>query len=129
MDIEGFEVESDQRFGEGGHLVIRRLKLRLVGKGARTALGSWDFVERPMGLDAVVLALWRRRAGAVEVLLRSGVRVPLHFGRAEKPVRMLFPELVAGILEPGDELRERAAAEALEEAGLTVDPAAVRRLG
>src|SRR5437870_2088072 len=100
MEIEGFEVESDRRAGEGGHLVIRRLSLRLIGGGERTALGSWDFVERPMGLDAVVLALWRRRGGFVEVLLRSGVRVPLHFGRAEKPARMLFPELVAGILEP-----------------------------
>lgn len=121
MELSSIEVLGDERAGEGGHLVLRRLKLRLVGTdGTRTRAGSWDFVERPMGLDAVVVAIWRRRAQAVEVLIRAGVRVPLHFGRAEKPRSMTFPELVAGILEPGDALEERAADEAREEAGLSV---------
>jgi len=91
--------------------------------------GSWDYVERPMGLDAVVLALYRRKGVQVEVLLRSGVRVPVQFGRPEKPRQLLFPELVAGIVEPGDDLARRAAAEALEEAGLTIAPASVKLLG
>ena len=129
-EVTGFEVTSDERAGEGGFLRLRRMKMRLLlSDGSRTAEGKWDYVERPMGLDAVVLALFRRRGEGVEVLLRSGVRVPVQFGRPERPVERLFPELVAGIVEPGDDLRERAAAEALEEAGLRVEADRVELLG
>src|SRR5438876_197642 len=88
----------------------------------------WDFVERPMGLDAVVVALWRTAPHGPQVLLRHGLRVPLQFGRPE-PRPLLGPELVAGILEPGDDLHLRAAAEAMEEAGLRIDPRGVQNLG
>jgi ADP-ribose pyrophosphatase len=133
MELAGLEVLGDEKVGEGGYLVLRRLRLKLVGRdGSKTEEGKWDFVERPMGLDAVVLALWTRRGG-LRVLLRAGVRVPLHFGRPEKPPRMTFPELVAGIVERGEEredaLQRRSAAEALEEAGLHVRPESVVRLG
>src|SRR5438105_3523148 len=105
------------------------MRLRLVrADGSVTPEGLWDYVERPIGLDAVVLALYRR-APAVEVLLRSGVRVPVQFGRPDRPKSLLLPELVAGILEAADVLEQRAAAEALEEAGLRIDPASVWRLG
>jgi ADP-ribose pyrophosphatase len=118
MELKELELLSDERRGEGGFLHIRRLKLRLVGAdGTKTQVGMWDFVERPAGLDAVVLALWRKPD---LVLLRHGVRVPLQFGRPERQP-LLLPELVAGIIEPGDDLFERARAEALEEAGLRVD--------
>ena len=126
MDLIGFDVVDDSVVGAGGFLAIRRLRLRMIrADGSRTAEGLWDFVERPMGLDAVVLALWHRRSdGGVDVLLREGLRVPLHFGRPEKPKALHFAELVAGIVERGEEsapgLAARAAAEALEEAGLTV---------
>ncbi len=130
MEVKGFEVTSDQRVGEGGHLRLRRMRMRiLLSDGSRTSEGSWDYVERPMGLDAVVVALFRRRPGALEVLLRHGVRVPVQFGRPEKPSALLFPELVAGILEPGDDVFQRAADEAMEEAGLRVRPASVEMLG
>jgi ADP-ribose pyrophosphatase len=126
--LTGIELLNDERAGQGGHLIIRRLRMRmLLSDGTRTREGSWDFVERPMGLDAVVLALWRRKP-AVEILLRSGLRVPLQYGRPE-PRPLLFTELVAGVLEPGDDLRQRAADEALEEAGLHVSAANVRLLG
>jgi ADP-ribose pyrophosphatase len=129
LELKGLELIGDERVGQGGHLVIRRMRMRLVlADGTRTREGSWDFVERPMGLDAVVLALWRRGARGVEVLLRSGLRVPLRYGRPE-PRPLLFAELVAGILEPGDGLEQRAADEALEEAGLRVSSAQVQRLG
>jgi 8-oxo-dGTP pyrophosphatase MutT (NUDIX family) len=106
-----------------------RMRL-LLSDGSRTGEGSWDYVERPMGLDAVVVALFRRRAdGPVEVLLRHGVRVPVQFGRPEKPAAVLFPELVAGIVEPGDDVFQRAAAEAMEEAGLLLQPTSVQLLG
>ena len=120
MELKAIEVVSDERIGAGGFLVLRRLKMRLVGeRGERTGEGVWDFVERPSGLDAVVVALWRRSPRGPEVLLRSGLRVPLQFGRPEKHP-LLLPELVAGIIETGDDLRARAEAEAMEEAGLTV---------
>jgi 8-oxo-dGTP pyrophosphatase MutT (NUDIX family) len=130
VEVTGFEVTGDQRVGEGGHLRLRRMRMRLMlSDGSRTSEGSWDYVERPMGLDAVVVALFRRRPGALEVLLRHGVRVPVQFGRPEKPSALLFPELVAGILEPGDDVFQRAADEVMEEAGLRVPPASVEILG
>lgn len=133
--LTGFEVLGDERVGEGGALRLRRMRLRIVfSDGSRTREGLWDYVERPMGLDAVVVALWHRRGdGSIEVLLRSGARVPLHFGRLHPPREMLFPELIAGIIEPGEEseeaLQKRASEEAMEEAGLRVPPGAMKRLG
>jgi len=130
VEVKGFEVTGDQRVGEGGYLRLRRMKMRMVlADGSRTAEGSWDYVERPIGLDAVVVALYRKRAGAIEVLLRHGVRVPVAFGRPEPAADVLFPELVAGILEEGDDLFQRAAAECMEEAGLHVSASSVERLG
>ncbi|HET7785947.1 MAG TPA: NUDIX domain-containing protein [Myxococcales bacterium] len=129
-EVTGFEVTSDARVGEGGFLRLRRMRMRLLlSDGSRTAEGGWDYVERPMGLDAVVLALFRRTFAGVEVLLRHGVRVAVQFGRPEQPQAMLFPELVAGIVEPGDDLRRRAAAEAEEEAGVRVEARSVELLG
>jgi ADP-ribose pyrophosphatase len=134
--ITAYEVMDEQRLAEGGFLSIRRLRLRLRrADGTLTKEGVYDFVERPMGLDAAVVALWHRDpAGVVQVLVRRGLRVPIDFGRPDAdrmPHR--FTELVAGILEEGEHgeaaLRKRAAAEALEEAGLDVDADSVTRLG
>lgn len=134
MELKAIEVISDQRVGQGGFLLLRRMRLRMIlADGSRTQEGTWDYVERPMGLDAVVVALYRRRAGAVEVLLRSGLRVPVQFGRPHPPPGLLFPELVAGILERGEEsaaaAQRRAADEALEEAGLRIEASGVEMLG
>ncbi len=135
MEVKAIEVLGDERVGQGGFLQLRRMRLRLVrADGTRTREGLWDYVERPIGLDAVVLALWHRRADCrVEVLLRSGVRVPVVFGRPHPPAQLLLPELVAGIVERGEEsdaaVKKRAADEALEEAGLRIEAKAVERLG
>jgi len=75
------------------------------------------------------VALFRRRSGRVEVLLRHGVRIPVQFGRPQRPESLLFPELVAGIVETGEALSSRAAAEAIEEAGLCIEPSSVEVLG
>jgi 8-oxo-dGTP pyrophosphatase MutT (NUDIX family) len=131
-DLNGaFRVLSDERVGEGGFLRLRRLRLRVVrADGTLTGEGLYDLVERPMGLDAVVLALWHRRHdGGVDVLLRESIRVPLAFGRPGHTGAIV--ELVAGILETGEDdfaaLQKRAVAEAYEEAGLTIS--AVELLG
>jgi ADP-ribose pyrophosphatase len=130
VEVTGFEVTRDERVGEGGYLRLRRMRMRmLLSDGSRTEEGSWDYVERPIGLDAVVVALYRWRSGVAEVLLRHGVRVPVQFGREEKRATVLFPELVAGIVETGDNLLQRAADEAMEEAGLRVDKGSVKLLG
>jgi ADP-ribose pyrophosphatase len=132
-----YHVLSDETVGQGGFLTLRRLRLKVRRPdGTLSPEGLYDYVQRPMGLDAVVLVLWNRRAdGVVEVLLRDGLRVPLHFGRDERrsqpPQR--FAEVVAGILEAGEDdaagVQKRAADEALEEAGLTVDAQAIALLG
>jgi ADP-ribose diphosphatase len=129
----GYEVVTDERIGDGGFLRIRRLRLRVKrSDGTRSAEGLYDFLERPMGPDAVVLVLWHRAAdGQLRVLVRHAPRVPIYF--RDPALGAEHTEVVAGILEAGEEgwpaIQERAAAEALEEAGITVAPDAVERLG
>ncbi|MCA9678346.1 MAG: NUDIX hydrolase, partial [Myxococcales bacterium] len=141
--VNGLHVDGDDVIGrDGGFLGLRRLALRnRRDDGTLSAPYVCDFAVRPKGLDAVVVVVWHRAAGgAVQVLLRDGLRPPLAFGR--EPDRLVIPdrrsylfltEVVAGILEVGDVgddgLRRRAAAEVLEEGGFVVDPAAVRLLG
>jgi 8-oxo-dGTP pyrophosphatase MutT (NUDIX family) len=141
-----YEVLGDERIGEGGFLMIRRLRLRLLrSDGVQSKVGLYDVVVRPMGADAVVVLLYHRRPeGGVEVLLRTGPRVPLAFGRpkADRAVSgapqevplVRCTEVVAGILEAGEEGDEgaifsRAAAEAYEEAGLSLAADAFFALG
>jgi len=132
-----YHVLSDETVGHGGFLTLRRLRLKIRRPdGTLSPEGLYDFVQRPIGLDAVVLVLWHRRQdGVVEVLLRDGLRVPLHFGREERRAQppQRHTEVVAGILEVGEEdldgIRRRAADEAHEEAGLSVDAQAVTVLG
>jgi ADP-ribose pyrophosphatase len=136
-------VVSDERLGEGGFLRLRRTRLQnRYRDGGASAPYLCDFVERPRGLDAVALVLWHRGAdGRAKVLIRACLRPPIQLGRAghavvhePKPERpLLNPEVVAGLIEPGDEgldgIRRRAALEAKEEAGYTIDPAEVELLG
>jgi hypothetical protein len=131
--IVAYKILDEKVIGEGGFLYIRRVRLQLErDDGSLSKEGLYDFVERPMGRDAVVLVLWHRQTdGSVEVLLREGLRVPLDLGRPERAGKPHpFCEVVAGIVERGEDseaqLRARAAAEALEEAGLTIDPRAIR---
>src|SRR5205823_6313430 len=128
----GYEIVSDERLGDGGFLRLRRLRLRVRrDDGTRSPEGLYDFVERPMGADAVVLMLWHRAADGVRVLLRRAPRVPLWF--RDRKLGAQHVELVAGILERGEDdwaaIQQRAADEAWEEAGLRVAAATVERLG
>ena len=138
----GVEILSENVVGrEGGFLAVHRYRLVNVrGDGTRSAPYLVDFLIRPKGIDAVVVAVWARVDGRIRVLLRDGLRPPLHVGRPPEllPVPdarryLFFREVVAGIIETEDRgedgLRRRAAAEVWEEAGFRVDPARVRLLG
>ncbi len=130
--FDGYEIVSDERIGDGGFLRIRRVRLCVRrGDGTLSTEGLYDFIERPTGADAVVLVLWHRAADGVRVLLRHAPRVPLWF--REPRLGADHTEVVAGIIEAGEEgwpaIQARAAAEAHEEAGITIAPAAVERLG
>jgi ADP-ribose pyrophosphatase len=142
MRITGLQIDGDSVVGrEGGFLGIRRLHLRnRRDDGSLSAPYICDFSVRPMGLDAVVVAIWHRGPAGIQVLVRDGLRPALAAGRpAEAQVvpdrrrYLFFTELVAGIVETRDRgddgLRRRAADEVHEEAGYRVDPAAVILLG
>lgn len=121
----GYQVESDERVGEGGFLRLRRLRLRLQrADGSISIPGTYEYVERPRGADAVVVAIWMRVTGGFETLLRAGLRVPVDFAASDTPTPVPFVETVAGIIETGEEsessIRVRAAAEVWEEAGIRV---------
>lgn len=134
MTIDEIELESDELLGDPtGFLRVRRLVLRHRHvDGTRSPSYVCDFAIRPKGSDAVVVVLWRRRAGAVEVLLRDGLRPPVWFGRSDPGARPLadearspwMTEVVAGIVEKDDigehGIRRRAAIESREEAGYDV---------
>lgn len=140
-EIVAFVIDSDQRVGEGGFLAIRRLRMRnRRADGTISPPYVCDAIARPYGQDAVVVAVYARTAGGVQVLVRDGLRPALLAGRdpARAPLPepapgMFLTELVAGILEPGDVgeagLQQRAAHEVEEEAGFVVDPSAIELLG
>ncbi len=141
MHIRGIEVVSDEIAGGGGFLAVRRLHVvNLRDDGSRSPPYLCDFVVRPKGIDAVVVAIYARDGDRVRVLLRDSVRVPLAVGRPapEPPIPdrgpyLYFREVVAGIVERDDRGVEgvlaRAALEIDEEAGHQVAPSRVRLLG
>jgi len=134
-------VDADERVGGGGFLEIRRLRLRnRRADGSVSAPYVCDSIARPYGQDAVVVAIYARVAGVVQVLVRECLRPAHVFARdparapLPEPAPSLFvTELVAGIVEDGDHgergLRERAAHEVREEAGFAVASDAVTILG
>ena len=141
--VVGYEPFAEESFGGEGYLRVRRVHLRNVrADGSRSRPYFCELVDRPRhGTDAVVVALWHRDATlGVHVLLRQGLRPALAFGRprdrlpvADARPYLLFTEVVAGILEDGDcgeeGIRQRAALEAFEEAGLRVPAERFARLG
>jgi ADP-ribose pyrophosphatase len=145
QEVVAIDIDSDELVGKqpGGFLVIRRLRVRnRRADGTHSRPYTVDFLDRPAGLDAVVVVAWHRTpAGQVQVLVREGLRPPLHFGRApdkvavpEPPHGLWHRELVAGIIEPGDHpglagVQARAVAELHEEAGLTAAPGDIQLLG
>jgi ADP-ribose pyrophosphatase len=140
-ELRDLIVDSDERVGDGGFLAIRRLKLRNErADGSHSTQYVCDAVVRPFGQDAVVVVVYANTARGTEVLVRHCLRPALALGRdparaplAEELPGMFLTELVAGIVENGDQgeigLRARAAHEVHEEAGFLVDQDAVVLLG
>ncbi|MGH1341464.1 MAG: NUDIX hydrolase [Nannocystales bacterium] len=133
--------QHEQHGGSKGFLHVERYRLRnRRGDGSTSEQYICDFLGRRKGPDAVVVALYHREPGGrVVVLLREGLRPALWLGRPPEelplaePRRISLTEVVAGIIERTDVgeagIRARAAAEAYEEAGFRIDPAAVQFLG
>ncbi|HVO20444.1 MAG TPA: NUDIX hydrolase [Anaeromyxobacter sp.] len=121
-----------------GFLRLKRLRAQnRRTDGSTSPEYKIDVIDRPT-LDAVALVIWARTARGVEVLTRHQLRAATYFRRGRttalpEPEYLLIEEIVAGVLEPGElgleALRHRAAEEAREEAGLSLDPAALRPLG
>ena len=134
-------IDSDELIAEGGFLKMRRLRLRnRRPDGTVSESYVCDGIARPYGQDAVIVAVFTRRASGVEILLREGMRPTVFVGRdaaaaplPEPPPMLFLTELVAGIVEADDRgevgLRARAAAETLEEAGFAVAADRVILLG
>lgn len=137
-DIEVIEDRSSRSRLDEGFLRLRRLTARNRRQdGSLSKEYPIDVIDRP-SLDAVAVVAWARSARGIEVLTRAGLRPAALFRRAKVPALpereyLLVEELVAGVLEAGETgeeaLRRRAAVELEEEAGLVVDPRAIRFLG
>jgi ADP-ribose pyrophosphatase len=138
QSIEVLEDYSARARLDEGFLRLKRLRARnRHTDGTSSREYAIDVIDR-VTLDAVALVVWARTARGVEVLTRHQLRPAAFFRRGRtaalpEPEYLLVEEVVAGVLEPGElgleALRHRAADEAREEAGLDVDPAAIRPLG
>jgi ADP-ribose pyrophosphatase len=140
--VESLHIDNDRVVGkEGGFVAIRRLDMRnRRTDGSLSEPYLCDFIVRPFGVDAVVVAVFHRHDDQVSVLVREQLRPAMALGRrAEKPPipdakeYLFFTELVAGIIETDDVgeagLRRRAALEVHEEAGYRVGDEDVILLG
>lgn len=133
MKAKELEITSEQTFGEGGFLKLRRVGLKNVrADGSKSEGYTCDYALRTRGnSDAVVIVLYRWQDDKWQVLLREGIRPALSTGRKEeylvveeKRFPIYFTEVVAGVLEPSDKgeeaLFKRAQSEVWEEAGYRI---------
>ncbi|MEM9462191.1 MAG: NUDIX hydrolase [Myxococcota bacterium] len=140
--VVGLEVLNDTVEGiDGGFMAVRRLRMRnRRDDGSLSKPYICDFLVRPKGVDAVVVAIYHRGDAGVRVLLREGLRPALSKGRpveslpiADSRTYLTFTEVVAGIIEVDDRgeqgVRSRAALEVQEEAGFVVSADDVIFLG
>ncbi len=143
LEVESLQVDGHEVHGEeGGFLHVERYRLRnRRNDGSLSRPYVCDFLGRGKGPDAVVVALYHRAASSeIQVLLRRGLRPALSLGRpadqlpiSEGPPALTLVEVVAGIIEREDQgeagVRHRASLEAMEEAGVKVEPDDVKFLG
>lgn len=143
--VASIEVVEDRTAEAGcdeGFLRLRRLVLRnTYTDGTQSPPYACDVMSR-RSVDAVAVVLWHREPdGRIMVHYREGTRAPIWLRRLKqgdlphKDSRDYdrIGEIVAGVLEPGDDgvagVLRRGAIEAQEEAGYTLDTDAVRDLG
>ncbi len=143
MRVTDIEVVEDLTAGsrcDEGFLRVRRLQVRNVYEdGSRSEPYACDVLSR-RDVDAVAVVLHQvDEHRVVRVVLKDGVRPVVHLRKHKELVRddelpyLTVTEIAAGVLERKDGgaggVARRAAAEALEECGLEVDPADVLPLG
>lgn len=139
--VTAIEIALDRtataRCDEGFLRLKRYLASNRHADGSRSREYPIDVIDRPT-LDAVAVCLWARTPRGVEVLTRRNLRPAAYFRRGQaralpEPEYLLLEELVAGVVEPGEQgleaLKRRAAAEVLEEVGLRVDPSRFEPMG
>jgi ADP-ribose pyrophosphatase len=144
MDLTAIEIVGDRTATsrcDEGYIKVARLDVRNVySDGSTSKPYACDVMSRPQ-CDAVVAVLYALDGqGGVEVVLREAPRVPIYLRRDKTFVHpdpreyLSLHEVVAVVVEPSDPaglegLRRRAGAEALEEAGVTIDPSDFHPLG
>ncbi|HIF41209.1 MAG TPA: NUDIX hydrolase [Planctomycetes bacterium] len=144
MDLTAIEIVGDRTATsrcDEGYIKVSRLDVRNVySDGSTSKTYSCDVMSRPQS-DAVVAVLYALDGeGGIEVVLREAPRVPIYLRRDKEFVHpdpreyLSLHEVVAGVVEASDPagiegLRVRAHAEALEEAGVTIDPGDFQPLG
>jgi ADP-ribose pyrophosphatase len=138
VDIEIVEDRTASSRCDEGFLRLRRYRARnRRADGSTSREYPIDVIDRPT-LDAVAVCAWARAPDGVRVLTRAGLRPAALFRRGKpvvlpEPTYLLVEEIVAGVLEPGEQgfaaIQRRAADELLEEAGLSVDVARIEPLG
>lgn len=140
LDMAIVEDRTEGSRCDTGFLTLRRLVLEnRYSDGTTSAPYPCDVLQRP-GSDAVVAVLYEFCEGRVRVLMREAPRAPIYLRKDKEFVHpdprqyLSILEVVAGLVEAGDTpghkgLQERAAAEALEEAGLQVAEASLHPLG
>ncbi|MCA8959033.1 MAG: NUDIX hydrolase [Planctomycetes bacterium] len=146
-ELTEIEVVADRTASsrcDDGFLRLRRLTLRNHYRdGSSSREYPCDVVTRPSA-DAVAIVLYRIETSGsphpvVHVVLKEGPRAPIYLRRDKDLVRpdraeyRSIVELVAGLLEPGDEgtggLEKRASLESHEEAGYRVPVDRIRAIG
>lgn len=146
MQLDHIDIVTDKTLNSTCHegfLRVRRLILQnTYDDGTQSEPYNCDIVERRQ-IDAVSIALYddvmvdgKKR---IKVLLRRGIRAPVYLRKDQEdkkrpePLYSTIYELVAGVLEDEDlgyeGVDHRAAEEAREEAGLSVENSDIGSLG
>lgn len=138
VSIEIVEDRTERSRCDEGFLRLKRYLARnRRADGSASPVYPIDVIDRPT-FDAVAVCLYARSEKGIEVLTRQGLRPAAFFRRGKNsalPEReyLLVEEIVAGVIEPGeqgsDALRRRAAAEVHEEAGVALPPERMEPLG
>jgi ADP-ribose pyrophosphatase len=142
MKLRSIEIVEDRTSGsrcDEGFLQVRRLVLKNVYETGESEPYPCDVVSRP-GSDAVVAVLYETTGDRIQVVLRESPRPPIYlrkfksFHHPDDREYLSIAEVVAGLVEASDGpgpagMRQRAATEALEEAGCEAEPDAFALIG